>query len=472
MLVTITLDSPVGSEINAMDLSHLLRKHPEKVQSFDLPVGTAHVFYPHRTEDRTTAALLLQIDPINLVRSKRFRGDSGILDYYVNDRPYTASSLTAVAIGKVFRSAMTGVSVSRPELASTALPLTISIPVISTRDARGIDLVRRLFAPLGWNIEQDPIALDSDFPQWGDSQYSSLVLRGTERLDVALRQLYVLLPVLDDSKHYWVNDDETQKLARQGQGWLEEHPERELITRRYLVHQQPLVALAEAQYSASGQSADTQEPAGSDDNATADVPLRVQRAQSVLKVLKDRGAQRVVDMGCGSGALLRRLQADPFFTRIVGTDVSARSLELAANTLHLDERSDAQQERITLLHSSAVYQDERLNGFDAIILMEVIEHLDLSRLPALEAAVFAANAPRSVVVTTPNAEYNDHYPGLEQGALRHDDHRFEWTRDQFQTWAHKAALEHSYVVSFEDIGPAATSVGAPTQMAIFYKEQA
>lgn len=473
MLLTITLESAPGSGIDATALSHLLRKHPAKVQSFDLPVGQAHVFYPECTAQRTTAALLMEVDPVGLVRSKRFRGDAGALDYYVNDRPYVASSLMSVALGKVLRSAMTGTSESYPQLAAAPLPLRIELPAVSSRGLVGRDLAKRLFAPLGWNVEQTPIALDEQYPAWGESQYSSLVLSGEVRLDLALRQLYVLLPVLDDSKHYWVNDDEAEKLARQGEGWLEDHPDRELIARRYLAHQKDLVALAESRMDAAASSesaarASAPEPTGND----AQVPLRVQRAVDVIAALKEHGAHRVVDLGCGPGALLRRLQADPFFTRIVGTDVSARSLEQAAAALRLDERSDEQRERISLLHSSAVYRDARLSGYDAVVLMEVIEHVDASRLPALQDAVFAAAAPRVVVMTTPNVEYNGKYPDLGHGSLRHDDHRFEWTRAEFQAWARAAAAEFGYTVDFRGIGPADSAVGAPTQMAVFRKDAA
>ncbi|WP_417372806.1 3' terminal RNA ribose 2'-O-methyltransferase Hen1 [Glutamicibacter protophormiae] len=473
MLLTITLESAPGSGIDATALSHLLRKHPAKVQSFDLPVGQAHVFYPECTAQRTTAALLMEVDPVGLVRSQRFRGDAGALDYYVNDRPYVASSLMSVALGKVLRSAMTGTSESYPQLAAAPLPLRIELPAVSSRGLAGRDLAKRLFAPLGWNVEQTPIALDEQYPAWGASQYSSLVLSGEVRLDLALRQLYVLLPVLDDSKHYWVNDDEAEKLARQGEGWLEDHPDRELIARRYLAHQKDLVALAESRMDAaaspeSAARASAPEPTGND----AQVPLRVQRAVDVIAALKEHGAHRVVDLGCGPGALLRRLQADPFFTRIVGTDVSARSLEQAAAALRLDERSDEQRERISLLHSSAVYRDARLSGYDAVVLMEVIEHVDASRLPAMQDAVFAAAAPRVVVMTTPNVEYNGKYPDLGHGSLRHDDHRFEWTRAEFQAWARAAAAEFGYTVDFRGIGPADSAVGAPTQMAVFRKDAA
>ncbi|MFJ2619093.1 3' terminal RNA ribose 2'-O-methyltransferase Hen1 [Glutamicibacter sp. NPDC087344] len=473
MLLTITLEPPAGSAIDATALSHLLRKHPAKVQSFELPVGQAHVFYPECSTERTTAALLMEVDPVGLVRNKRFRGDSGVLDYYVNDRPFVASSLMSVALGKVLRSAMTGVSETYPELAASPLPLRIELPVASARGRSGAGLAHRLFAPLGWHVEQRVIALDENYPQWGESQYSSLVLTGNIRLDLALRQLYVLLPVLDDSKHYWVSDDETEKLARQGEGWLGTHPERELITSRYLAHQKDLIALATTRMESAMAAVPTGVTNGSANSpAETTAPLRVQRALDVIAALKTNGAQRVVDAGCGPGALLRRLQADPFFTRIIGTDVSARSLEQAAAALFLEERTDAEQQRISLLHSSVVYRDARLEGFDAVVLMEVIEHVDPTRLPALQDAVFAGANPRLVVVTTPNVEYNVKYPDLEAGAMRHEDHRFEFSRAQFRQWAQATATDFGYTVEFQPVGPEDEHVGAPTQLAIFRKDQA
>lgn len=477
MLLTITLEPPAGSGIDATALSHLLRKHPAKVQSFELPVGRAHVFYPECTEQRTTAALLMEIDPIALVRNKRFRGDSGILDYYVNDRPFVASSLMSVAIGKVLRSAMTDTSEAYPELAKSPLPLRLELPVISTRGRSGQYLAHRLFTPLGWRVNQSRIPLDENYPHWEDSHYSSLELTGSVRLDHALRQLYVLLPVLDDSKHYWVSDDEAEKLSRQGEGWLEKHPERSMITHRYLAHQKDLVSLAEARLgSGSGivpaSQGQAEKPSAPMAAATeqASTPLRVQRALDVIAALKDCAAHRVVDLGCGPGALLRRLQQDSYFTKFVGTDVSAKSLEQAATALHLDELSPAERERVELLHSSAVYRDKRLYGYDAVVLMEVIEHLDLTRLDALEDAVFAGIAPRSVIVTTPNSEYNTHYPNMPAGTLRHRDHRFEWTRAQFSHWAQRIAEQHHYTVEYRGIGPDSAAEGTPTQMAIFTKE--
>lgn len=452
MLITVTFEPESDSGVDATALGFLVHKHPGKVQTFSAPVGEIHVFYPEATTDRCTVAMLLEVDPVGLVRSKRFRGDAGALDHYVNDRPYVASSMLAVAIGTVFRTAMTGRSDSHPDLAASPLPLRIEIPVVSARGDE--DLVRRLLEPCGWTVAEQRIPLDPAFPAWGESRFSSVTLTGRIRLAEALRQLYVLLPVLDDAKHYWVGDDEVAKLERAGEGWLAQHPERDLITRRYLVHQRSLLAQAD-------EVAD----------AAVETPLRVLRADAVVAALKDAGARSVVDMGCGPGALLSRLARDRSFTKIVGVDVSARSLEQAARMLRLDAASDAERDRIELLHGSVVYRDDRLAGCDAMVLMEVVEHVDPSRLAALEDAVFAAK-PGAVVVTTPNAEYNELYPTLGNGRFRHDDHRFEWTREQFRAWADGIASRHGYSAELRPVGVEDAALGAPTQLALFRREMA
>ena len=463
MLATITYEGP-----HASDLGFLLHKHPAKLQSFDVSVGQAHVFYPEATDERCTAAVLLEVDPIGLVRNKRFGGsDSFSLGHYVNDRPYASSSMLAVAIGYVFRTAMTGRCDSRPELAATAIPLEIDLTAVPSK---GIDgLPTRLFAPLGWAVDETVIALDDEFPEWGDSRYINLKLSGTIRLADALRQLYVLLPVLDDSKHYWVSDDEVGKLLRSGAGWLAEHPERDLITRRYLAHQKSMVADATALL------ANIDDPNRGDsflrdeDSERPASPLYTMRAQAVLGALRDVGAHSVVDLGCGEGALLKHLLANPSFTEIIGTDVSSRSLHAAEEKLNFRDLSDTQRARIRLLQSSVTYVDDRIVGLDAAVLMEVIEHIDPERLEAVERSVFGYARPSSVIVTTPNSEYNELYPSLAAGDFRHPDHRFEWTRDQFAVWAHHVGESHGYSVEFRTVGDVDAERGSPTQLALFRK---
>ena len=481
MLITLTSTAP-----SASDLSHLLRKHPGRAQSFDLAVGTAHVVYPEATEECCTVALLLEVDPIALVRDKRFRsaGASSIA-HYVNDRPYASSSMLAVALGHVFRTAMGGRSESFPELAAGTLPLRITVAALPARG--GADLVHALFAPLGWHVEATPVPLDPERPEWGASAYVDLVLTGDVRLADALRHLYVLLPVLDDGKHYWVSDDEVGKLLRAGDGWLAEHPARDLITRRYLAHQRDLVGDADARLDApaahanerlDAPAADAGDAGSSEAPSPADAPadagprspsLARLRAETVHAVLTEVGARTVADVGCGSGALLAHLMADPACTTIIGTDVSARDLEAAARRLGLRDASDRVRERIRLLQSSATYEDPRIAGLDAVVLMEVVEHVDPDRHAALEASVLGSAAPRVVVVTTPNAEHNALYPGLAAGAMRHPDHRFEWTRAEFAAWAQGAAGRHGYLVEIRPVGDEHPVHGSPTQLALFRK---
>ncbi|TFD46991.1 3' terminal RNA ribose 2'-O-methyltransferase Hen1 [Cryobacterium frigoriphilum] len=470
MLVTITSTAPTAS-----NLSHLLRKHPDRAQEFSLSVGTAHVFYPEVSDERCTVALLLEVDPVGLVRDKRFRGsDAATLARYVNDRPYASSSMVAVALGQVFRTAMNGASESHPdvawsELAASALPLEITVAAVPARGRDTAGLVTRLFEPLGWSVTETPIPLDPEFAEWGDSVYVDLVLRGDVRLSDALRHLYVLLPVLDDAKHYWVSDDEVGKLLRAGAGWLPDHPERELITRRYLAHQRSMVDEATGLLSADAALSALDDVPAPEQSAPRPAPLAPQRADAVLAALRDVGAHSVADVGCGEGALLKRMLADPAFTTIIGSDVSARALLKAGRTLNLREASDRTRERVQLVQSSVTYQDDRIAGLDAIVLMEVIEHIDLERLPALESSVFAAAAPGAVIVTTPNADYNAVFESLPTGALRHHDHRFEWSRSEFGAWADGVASRRGYTVEYRTVGDVDVDLGSPTQLALFRK---
>ncbi|MDX6333329.1 MAG: hypothetical protein QOG05_669 [Streptosporangiaceae bacterium] len=488
MLLTITLTEPP-----ATDLGYLLHKHPDRLQSFAVSAGQAHVFYPEAGEERCTAALLLEIDPIALVRGHRRSGSGSgggpeafSLAEYVNDRPYAASSMLAVALGKVFRTAMTGRCLARPDLAARALPLEISIPALSCHG--GADLAGRLLGPLGWDVQATRIPLDPELPEWGDSRYLTVRLAGQVRLADALSHLYVLLPVLDDSKHYWVDTGEIDKLLRAGGDWLAAHPERDLITHRYLAHQRTLAATAVARLAevddTEPEALDNAVPETPDEAAIAAPgivagstapprsPLAQQRRDAVLTVLRDTvlhesSAARVADLGCGEGRLVGMLLREPSVAGILGVDVSHRALERTARRLHLDTMPERQRERVDLLQSSLTYADARLAGLDAAVLMEVIEHVDPPRLGALEQTVFGAARPGTVVVTTPNAEHNVRFPDLRPGAMRHPDHRFEWTRPQFRDWAAGVAGRRGYQVRFLPIGGDDPEVGPPTQLAVF-----
>ncbi|OQD53913.1 3' terminal RNA ribose 2'-O-methyltransferase Hen1 [Streptomyces phaeoluteigriseus] len=476
MFLTITTTGT--RERPATDLGFLLHKHPDKAQAFSTSYGKAHVLYPEADAERCTAALLLEVDAVALVRRGKGKGRGGAPDaalaQYVNDRPYAASSLLAVALSAVFSSAMRGVCTAKPELPARPRPLRVEVPALPARG--GPDLVRRLFEPLGWTVSAEPVALDTEFPDWGDSRYVRLVLESEAlTLAEALRHLYVLLPVLDDAKHYWVAPDEVDKLLRAGEGWLPGHPEQKLITSRFLsrrwsltrqaMERLELVRLAETDDSEVEEIDNAVEAEAETEEKPT--PLAVQRRDAILAALGASGAARVLDLGCGQGQLVQAMLKDPRFTEIVGVDVSMRALAIASRRLKLDRMGERQASRVTLIQGSLAYTDTRLKGYDAAVLSEVIEHLDLPRLPALEYAVFGSARPRTVLVTTPNVEYNVRWETLPAGHVRHGDHRFEWTREEFRTWAAEVAGRHGYDVDLVPVGPDDPEVGPPTQMAVF-----
>lgn len=477
MLLTITAEGE-----NAAALSFLLHKHPDKLQQVELSVGAAYIFYPECEKEKVTAALLLDIDPIGMVRNaKNFAGKDFLLGQYVNDRPYVASSFMSSAISKAFSSAMNGSCKEHPEFIDMPLALTAKISVLPA--PRGGELlIKRLFEPLGYTVEAERHLLDTQFSEWGYGKYFTLTLKNTLALKDLLSHLYVLIPVLDNEKHYFITQNEVEKLLQKGKGWLEQHPEREIIVSRYLINLKSLVrsAFEVLQAVEDGIIPDTDNEAEQDeltkieDTAAAHTQLQKVkkerlhdiRLKLVAEKLKQSGAASVIDLGCGDGKLLRLLLKEKQFTRIAGTDVSYSELEKSQDKLHWNEMPEKQRERLSLFQSSLTYRDKRFSGFDAAAVVEVIEHLDPNRLPALEKSLFTYAKPQTIVLTTPNREYNVRYENLSAGKVRHSDHRFEWTRSEFEAWAERVARENNYTVAFFPVGEE-ENIGAPSQMAVF-----
>ena len=453
----------------ATDLGFLLHKHPERFQSFDLSFGKAYVFYPEVGAAGATAALLLDVDPVGMVRGKS-RNQSFLLDQYVNDRPYVASSFMSVALAQVFGSALAARCKDRPELAPTPIPLSARIEVLPVRGGEGF--LQRIFEPLGYAVMATRHALDERFPDWGESSYYSVTITGTKTLAELLTHLYVLIPMFDNNKHYFVGDDELDKLLENGAGWLSSHPEKEQITRRYLKHRSSLYreALARLVEEESEETAEDGNPKDQrEESLEKPLSLNDQRHGVVLAALRASGARRVLDLGCSEGKFLRLLLGDRQFERIVGLDVSVQVLQRAVQRLGYDRLPPAQKDRIELIHGSLIYRDQRLAGFDAAVVIEVIEHLDPPRLSAFERVLFEFARPQTVVLTTPNSEYNVKWETLPAGQFRHPDHRFEWSRAEFQDWANRIARRHGYTVRFLPIGPEDAALGSPTQMGVFLK---
>ena len=460
MLVSLTSTTPI-----ATDLGYLLHKHPDRVRSIDVGFGRAHVFYPEATAARCTATTYVEVDPFDPARHRRGRRAQG-LEPYVNDRPYAASSMLSVALGRLFRTALRGRCDDRPELVAQPLDLEIDLPVVPVRG--GPEVLRRLFEPLGYDLECAPIALDSQFPSWGDSRYVWARLVGRQTVRAALEHLYVLLPVLDDAKHYWIGPDEVDKLLLRGGDWLGSHPESDLITRRYLrfaeFTREALARLAEA-----GEDTDLLDTQRDAAEQATELPLRLgeQRLDAVVEAVRNAGAGRVVDLGCGEGRLLERLMTEPAVTGVVGVDASIGTLGRADRRLKLDQMSERRRERIQLLQGAVTYADARLRGFDVATVIEVVEHLDPERLDVFAEVLFGHISAATVVLTTPNREYNPNFENLDSRGFRHDDHRFEWTRDEFEAWTRGIAERFGYGVEISAVGPVDPVCGPPTQMAVF-----
>ncbi len=466
MLLTITT-----TRKPATDLAILLHKSSQRCQTTPLNFGKARVFYPVVTPSKCTIAFLLDIDPIEIIRTKGRSKDAMPLEQYVNDRPYVASSFLSVAIAQTLGSALNGKCKSHPDLVNEVFPLTVEINVVLAKG--GSAMIERLFKPLGYKVKIRNYMLDEKFQEWGNSNLFTVELKNKLRIKDLLTHLYVLLPVLDNNKHYFVGDEELEKLLRHGGSWLAQHPEKEIITQRYLKHLRSLAnaALERLNEGVDQDIEDEETPARlAEEMIEEQRGLNAERHGTVLAVLKSYQAGTVLDVGCAEGRFLGLLLKERQFKKIVGMDVSIRSLEIASERLKLDRLPTLQKERISLIHGSLMYRDKRLNGFDAVTVIEVIEHLEPYRLAAFERVMFESAQPKLVVVTTPNVEYNVMWEKLPQGEFRHLDHRFEWTRQQFQGWAKRIANQYNYDVRFLPVGQEDAKVGAPTQMGIFTRK--
>ena len=331
MLLTITTTHRPAS-----DLGYLLHKHPDRCQSFDLSFGKAHVFYPEVGAERCSACLLLDVDPVGMVRGKSRR----LPARPVRQRPalcrvvvHVRGNCAGVRLGA------SGTLQRPPGTGRTPIALSARIDVLPVRG--GERFLRNVFEPLGYVVEPSRCPLDERFPEWGESPYFAVTIAKTTTLADLLAHLYVLIPVFDNAKHYFVSRDEVEKLLAKGGGWLAGHPEKEEITRRYLKFQPSLFreAFARIMKDEGGRIKDE----GEDEDSTVSpfvLPppsLNEQRLSSVAAALRASGAKRVLDLGCGEAKLIRDLLNEKQFEEIVGLDVSIRSLEVAQRRLKLEQ---------------------------------------------------------------------------------------------------------------------------------------
>jgi len=460
LLLTITYKGK-----NTQELGFLLHKNPDRAQQFELAYGKAYVFYPEVSDESTTAALLLDIDPLDLARGKVGSRDGGLFDY-VNDRPYAATSFLSTAMVRIFGTAMNGKCDKRQELADTPLDLTARLA--SLKDNGDTELAKQLFEPLGYRVTVSRTQLDEKFPEWGSSPYIDLTISGKVKLSELLNHIYVLIPVFDKQKHYYMAEDEIKKLLEHGEGWLADHPQKEKITRRYFTARKSYARRA-MDILNENEGADTVEEEQETPEKEVFTPLNTQRMETVRDAVLASGAASVIDLGCGECRLTSLLLNEQQIRRVAACDVSVSVLEKAAQRLHLDRMQPARRNKLTLMQASLTYRDKRFEGYDCACVVEVIEHIEPMRIPAFERAVFEFAAPRTVILTTPNREYNANYEHMEENALRHGDHRFEWTREEFRAWTEHICEKFGYSCEISGIGTNDEKLGTPTQMAVFTK---
>ena len=438
----------------ATDLGFLLHKHPDRLHTADLGFGRATMGYPRADEEGCEFVLALDVDPVALVTAG---GDAAVTDY-VSPRPYAASSFVSVAISRCLGTALNGRSKERQALADVAIPLECTVAPFPTRDPTG-GAVRRAFEPLGWDV--DLLWPDGDADAPGARSHATLRLVGEARVRDLLSHLYVLLPALGGDKHYWISGDEVDKLVAKGGEWLRDHPERDAIVRGYMARHRPLGD--EAVRALDGDDAPFPH------RPRFGRPLHDRRHDVAVDLVRSTGAVRVADVGCSDGVLAVRLAVETPAREVIAVDPDPAALRRVRRRLE-DAPSDARA-KVRPMHGALGYGDRRLNDVDLVALLEVVEHLDPDRVdPAVDGLM--DSRPRRVVVTTPNRAYNAFY-GMDPEALRHPDHRFEWTRDEFVAWAERVAERHGYAVEHGGIGdPMEDDEGTthlPTSMAVLVR---
>lgn len=443
---------------NTQDIGFLFHKNPNRPQEFKLTYGKAYVFYPEVSNDSTTIALLLDINSLDLARGKEEGETKGLFDY-VNDRPFVSSSFMSSAIANVFGTAMSGRSKEKQELINENLNLTVKIHMLPCKGDK--EFINKIFEPLGYKVEIEKFLNDEKFPEWGESKYVNVILKNSIPLKDLLKHIYVLIPVFDRQKHYYMANDEVNKLLKHGEGWIKEHPYSEYIIRRYFENKKRYINKFKKLFK---DEVEIQE----DEEAIEEKPtLNKKRLDTVVETIKEYKGERILDLGCGEGRLIKLLLKDNEIEKITGVDVAISVLDKAKLRLKHEDLSEKLKDKLDLFQGSITYYDKRFLNHDIVCLIEVIEHLDLNRLESLEKVVFELTHPKTIIVTTPNFEYNVNYENIGENSLRHGDHRFEWTEKEFINWANLVCNKYGYKVEFKYIGDYDEKGKTPTQMGVF-----
>lgn len=415
----------------AMAVSHLLAKNPANLYERTVKKHAVRFVYHKMTADELYATIFVTPDSLALLNEN----EAYDITHYINDREFAVSTIFLSLIRSALGTALNGKPKEEyVEAAQIAYPFTFEFGPIST--SLSDEEITALWAPLGYVVEIESTS---------EAKHARFLKLSNEiTLQKALQQFFILIPVMDDYKHYYIDETEKERLVNYGEGWLEEHPQRDFIYKKALrfkkLYEDPDRTISQPKTTS----------------------LNTQRYETITQLVSSLAPKTVVDMGAGEGKLSQLLAQIPTLRKLYSVDPSNTALTKMQK--RFSEKTFAITPTVTW--GSLYYEDETFKNADVFILCEVIEHIDEERLPQIMALIVNQYAPKHLIVTTPNAEYNAVYE-LEE--MRHADHRFEWTRTQFQNWCVHVAP--NYTLQYKGIGEVHEIFGTPTQMCIMTRRE-
>ncbi|MEK4148209.1 3' terminal RNA ribose 2'-O-methyltransferase Hen1 [Robertmurraya sp. FSL W8-0741] len=438
-------------------LSYLLAKNPNHLYERQVNNHFVRMFFSKFSKEEVEVTFFVTPDPIELSRNNSERYE---ITSYINDREFVVSSIFCTFLRSALATALNGKPHEEYEhWVNHRFNLQFSFGPLSSQLSDN-DIIE-LFAPMGYKttISAGEIDYHMNFKTKSSARY--ITVEGLTTLQMGLRQLFVLIPVLDNYKHYYIDDKEIEKLERYGEGWLDAHPQREFILRQALRFKD-LYSLVEKQ---------TEKGSNNQDNNDEIRTMRLNdlRYEKIIDSIRQIPFKdSIVDFGSGEGKLSVQLGFIEGVKEILAVEPSESASIKALKRYEKMARKEnfLMPEQII---GSLFYFDERLKNKDIVILCEVIEHIDKHRLPKIMKTILNDYKPKVVMITTPNQEYNKVYKMNEE--YRHPDHRFEWTRDEFREWCEIQNGKNDYELTFDGIGEEHELYGTPTQMCLFMRKE-
>ena len=439
---------------NVKAVSYLLAKNPNNLYERNHKGHAVRMFYSLFTDTVLELTVFVTPDPLTLMQQSSNAYD---ITHYINDREFAVSSIFTSLIRSAFGTALNGQPkenyvqwVNQPFLFDFGIG-----PVVTDLSD---EKIRRLFEPLGYEVGIEYGETNYAFQMKVKSTARYLTLTGNVTLQKGLQQLFVLIPVLDNYKHYFIDENEIEKIKRYGEGWLDTHPEKTFIIQKALRFKEVYSLLEERKENNTSQ----------EKSVSSKVRLNELRYKRIVEVVSNLPVKKsVVDLGSGEGKLAVQLGFIDGVQEILAVEPSEKE-QLKARRRFEKVKDRTAFVEPTPMWGSLFYYDERLKNKDVIILCEVIEHIDEERLPKIMDLLLRDYKPGVLLITTPNREYNEVYD--MQDAKRHDDHRFEWTRAEFEQWCAEKNQSGHYELTFDGIGEMHAIHGFPTQMCLFVRK--